>query len=60
MERNFVQGREASGERPHLLLEIFQYHNGQVKALVGKEFSKGTLAKFKPVLNQTRSFQQWK
>src|SRR6201992_3929933 len=23
--RNIVQGREANGERPHLLLEIFQY-----------------------------------
>jgi hypothetical protein len=30
--RNIVQGRQASGERPHLLLEIFQYHNDQVKA----------------------------
>ncbi len=58
--RNFVQGREASGERPHLLLEIFQYHNEQVKALVGKEFSKGTLTKFNTVLKHTRIFLQWK
>ncbi len=58
--RNIVQGREASGERPHLLLEIFQYHNDQVKALIGKEYSKGTLTKFTTVLNHTRSFLQWK
>lgn len=58
--RNFIQGREASGERPHLLLEIFQYHNNQVNALVGKEFSKGTLTKFNTVLKHTRSFLQWK
>ena len=58
--RNVVQGREASGERPHLLLEIFQYHNDQVKALIGKEYSKGTLTKFTTVLNHTRSFLQWK
>lgn len=58
--RNFVQGREANGERPHLLLEIFQYHNDQVKTLVGKEFSKGTLTKFNTVLKHTRSFLQWK
>ena len=58
--RNFVQGREASGERPHLLLEIFQYHNDQVKALVGKEFSKGRLTKFNTVFKHTRSFLQWK
>ena len=38
--RDLVQGRETSTERPHMLLEIFQYHNDQVKALVGKEFSK--------------------
>ncbi|HEV9037989.1 MAG TPA: site-specific integrase [Puia sp.] len=58
--RNFVQGREAGSERPHLLLEIFQYHNDQVKALIGKEFSKGTLTKFNTVLKHTRSFLQWK
>lgn len=58
--RNFVQGREPNGERPHLLLEIFQYHNEQVKALVGKEFSKGTLTKFNTVLKHTRAFLQWK
>jgi len=44
--RDLVQGRETSSERPHKLLEIFQYHNAQVKALVGKEFSKGTMTKF--------------
>jgi site-specific recombinase XerD len=58
--RNIIQGKEASGERPHLLLEIFQYHNDQVKALVGKEYSKGTLTKFNTVLKHTRSFLQWK
>jgi site-specific recombinase XerD len=58
--RNLLQGRETSGERPHLLLEIFQYHNDQAKALVGKEFSKGTLTKFNTVLKHTRTFLQWK
>ncbi len=58
--RNIVQGREASGERPHLLMEIFQYHNDQVKALIGKEYSKGTLTKFSTVLNHTRTFLRWK
>lgn len=57
---NIVQGREASGERPHLLLEIFQYINDQVKALIGKEYSKGTLIKFNTVLKHTCSFLQWK
>jgi hypothetical protein len=58
--RNIVKGRDASGERPHLLLEIFQYHNDQVKALVGKEYSTGTLTKFTTVLNHTRIFLRWK
>jgi site-specific recombinase XerD len=58
--RDFVQGRETSPERPHTLLEIFQYHNDQVKALVGKEFSKGTMTKFNTVLKHTRAFLQWK
>jgi integrase len=57
---NLVQGKESSGERPHLLLEIFQYHNDQVKTLIGKEYSKGTLTKFNTVLKHTRSFLQWK
>ena len=54
--RNIIQGKEASGERPHLLLEIFQYHNDQVKALVGKEYSKGTLTKFNSVLRAHPGF----
>lgn len=58
--RNVLKGREASGEKPHLLLDIFKYHNDQVKALIGKEYSKGTLIKFNTVLNHTRSFLQWK
>ena len=57
---NIVQGRESSGERPHLLLEIFQYHNDQVKTLIGKEYAKGTLTKFSTVLRHTRTFLQWK
>jgi hypothetical protein len=58
--RDFVQGRETNPERPHMLLEIFQYHNDQVKALIGKEFSKGTMTKFNTVLKHTRAFLQWK
>ena len=55
-----VQGKESNGGPPHLLLEIFQYHNDQVKTLIGKEYSKGTLTKFNTVLKHTRSFLQWK
>ena len=58
--RNIIQGKESSGGRPHLLLEIFQYHNDQVKTLIGKEYAKGTLTKFNTVMKHTRSFLQWK
>lgn len=58
--RDYVQGRETNPERPHMLLEIFRYHNNQVKALVGKEFSKGTMTKFNTVLKHTRAFLLWK
>lgn len=58
--RNLLQGRTDNGERPHFLLEIFQYHNSQVKSLLGIEYSKGTLTKFTTVLNHTRAFLKWK
>jgi bifunctional ADP-heptose synthase (sugar kinase/adenylyltransferase) len=58
--KNLVQGKDDKGCRPHLLLEIFQYHNDQVKALIGSEYSKGTLTKFVTVFKHTRAFLQWK
>jgi len=57
---NLLRGKSDAGERPHFLLEIFQYHNEQVKSLVGIEYSKGTLTKFTTVLNHTRAFLRWK
>jgi hypothetical protein len=47
-------------ERPHMLLEIFQDHNNQVKLLVGKDFAPGTLERYKTSLKHTRSYIQWK
>lgn len=44
-------------EKPvHTLVEVFQYHNEQFAELVGKEFSYGTLKRFKSVLNSLKSF----
>jgi site-specific recombinase XerD len=42
------------------ILEIFQEHNDQVAALVGKEYSAGTLDLFKRSLIHARSFIEWK
>jgi integrase len=42
------------------ILEVFQYHNEQMEALVGKEFAPLTLKRYKTALEHTRSFIQWK
>lgn len=47
-------------DRPRMLLEIFQEHNDQVKALIGKDFSPGTLERYNTSLDHTRSFLKWK
>lgn len=47
-------------EKPMLILEIFQNHNDQMAALVGREYSPATLQRYKTSLEHTRSFIQWK
>jgi site-specific recombinase XerD len=51
--KNIYQGKNV---RQHLLLELFRYHNGQVKAEIGKGYSKGTHLRFETVLTHTGSF----
>ena len=46
-------------EKPRMILEIFQHHNAQVAALVGKGFAAGTLERYVTSLKHTRSFIQW-
>jgi integrase len=55
--KHYIQGTEEKG---HTILEIFQHHNNQVKALIGIEYAEGTMTKFKTVLNHTREFLKWK
>jgi outer membrane protein assembly factor BamD (BamD/ComL family) len=47
-------------ERLRLLVEIYQYHNQQFATLVGKEYSAGTLKKFKTALSSLEAFIKWK
>jgi site-specific recombinase XerD len=47
-------------EERKFLLEIFQKHNDQLEALVGKDFAPGTLERYKTSLQHTQSFIQWK
>jgi site-specific recombinase XerD len=43
-----------------MLVPIFEEHNRQVKALVGKEYAKGTLDRYETSLKHTKDFLLWK
>ncbi|TVP44021.1 MAG: site-specific integrase [Mongoliibacter sp.] len=43
-----------------LILEIFETHNKEMEALVGKEFAPGTMERYRTSLEHTRSFIRWK
>jgi site-specific recombinase XerD len=47
-------------ERGKNILEVFRYHNEQVARLVGKDYSAGTLERYKTALSHTQDFIQWK
>jgi len=58
--RDILSGREVSYDKPRMLLEIFQHHNDQLAALVGKGYAPGTLTRYTTSLKHTRSFIEWK
>lgn len=43
-----------------MLMEAFEYHNKQMKELVGKEFTHSTYIRYETTLNHILSFMQWK
>ncbi|WP_292008630.1 site-specific integrase [Chryseobacterium sp.] len=43
-----------------MLIPIFQDHNDRIEKLVGKEFAKGTLTRYKTCLSHTKEFIRWK
>jgi len=47
-------------QQKHMLLEIFKLHNDQMTALVGYEYSPGTLDRYNTAFRHTKSFLQWK
>jgi len=49
-----------NGEKVRMVLEIFQEHNDRFSELVGKEFAKSTLTRYKTSLEHTRNFIKWK
>ena len=47
-------------ERPRMILEIFQHHNDEVKALIGRDFAPLTYKRYKTALEHTKEFILWK
>lgn len=43
-------------DNAHMLLEIFQQHNDQVKALIGQQYSHATWTRYVTSLDHTRRF----
>jgi site-specific recombinase XerD len=58
--RCILSGREDVHDRPRMLLEIFQHHNDQITALVGKGYAPGTLERYNTSFKHTQSFLLWK
>lgn len=47
-------------DRKRMLIPIFKDHNNRMDALVGKEYAKGTLTRYKTCLSHTEEFLKWK
>lgn len=54
-----LQGDEIKTQK-YMIMEIFRQHNQQMAALVGSEYSAGTLERYETSYRHTRSFLQWK
>ena len=55
--RNKILGIE---KRSHMLIGIFQQHNEEIKALVGREFATATFTRYETSLKHTVDFLRWK
>lgn len=47
-------------EKSKTIMEVFQYHNSQMKSLIGKEYSFGTHERYATALNHTKEFIEYK
>ena len=52
--------RKDTVETNKMLVPIFEEHNLQIAALVGKEYAKGTLDRYQTSLKHTKEFIKWK
>lgn len=46
-------------EKPRMILEIFQHHNDQMRALEGIDFALGTIGRYEISKQHTRDFIKW-
>ena len=58
--KNILSGKDDIQVRPRMVMEIFQHHNDQIAALVGKGYAPGTLERYITSFKHTRSFLEWK
>lgn len=47
-------------EEKRTIIEVFNKHNGQLKALEGSEFARNTIKRYDTTLEHTKSFLRWK
>ena len=57
--KNMLLGKEGTSPGK-MLIPIFEQHNREVKALIGKEFAKGTFDRYETSLKHTKDFLVWK
>ncbi|SDS97506.1 Site-specific recombinase XerD [Mucilaginibacter mallensis] len=57
--KNFLTKKEEVSTN-RMLIPIFEQHNSQVQALLGKEYAKGTFDRYETSLKHTKDFLQWK
>ncbi|KGO10468.1 site-specific integrase [Elizabethkingia bruuniana] len=55
--KNKLLGKD---QKNRMLITIFQDHNDRMEKLVGKEYAKGTLTRYKTCLSHTKEFLEWK
>ena len=47
-------------DRKRMLIPIFQEHNNRMEALLGKEYAKGTLTRYKTCMSHIKELLKWK
>jgi site-specific recombinase XerD len=55
--RNKILGID---KQSYMLVPIFQQHNNEIKALIGKEYAPATLIRYETSLKHTIDFMKWK